>query len=285
MKQQLSYLFIVIFSCMFLILQGQEIQTLNDLYFDRGNINTSYIIEDDSKMNISLTSSLGGGDQNTRRINMLAYGNYNKLEIGVGLKVNTAFYGLLNVTTAETLYAKDFSIDEMNRFYIGLNFGVHYVGINTKLLNEYVQLEDPLLAGREFPQYRFTAGFGVGYEFKDRLQAGISIPSLVKNKNDYRADYIINLLFKTRIHPDIELNPELLFYGTQSPNFTGEANVSFIYYDIASLKLGARTTKSVFFGLGWVREVLKVGYIYQLNTGKYDIVNPGVHNVNVSYKF
>ncbi|MCG8327362.1 MAG: type IX secretion system membrane protein PorP/SprF [Chitinophagales bacterium] len=284
MKNLTNYIILLIFICCTFQLNSQNVQTTNDLYFDRGNINTAFIIEDKPPLNLSLTSSLGGGVQDTRRINFLAYGNYNKLEIGVGLKVNTAFYGLLNMNTIETLYAKDFSINEKHRFYTGINFGIHHVGINTKRLNEYVQMQDPLIAGNAFPQYRFTAGFGLGYEIKDMLQAGISIPSLIKNKNDFRPDFIANVLYKKQLHPDFLLEPELLVYGARS-NFTLEANASITYYDIFAFKLGIRTSKTLLFGFIWKRDVLSVGYIYSPSFGKYHDLNPGIHNINVFHEF
>jgi hypothetical protein len=263
---------------------GQHLQTLNDLYFDRGNINTAYIIKDEPPLNVSLTSSLGGGVQDTRRVNLLAYSNFKALELAAGLKVNTAFYGMFKTTTIETLYAKDFSINYDHKLYTGINFGIHHVGINRSRLNEYVQLQDPLLGESEFPQYRFTAGFGIGYEYKDQWQAGVSIPSLIKNKNDFRPDFIANVKYRTMVHPDFLLEPELLLYGTRSPNLTAEANVGVTYYEIFTLKAGIRTSRTMLFGFVWRRDHLKIGYIYSPGFGKYQIVNPGIHNINVSYE-
>ena len=278
----LNYIFIIIFAGLNYQANSQGLPTTSDLYFNRANINTAFIMQDDPSLNLSLTSSLGGGVQDTRRLNFLAYSNYNKLEIGVGLKVNTAFYGLLNVTTIETLYAKDFSINQKDRFYIGINFGLHNVSFNTNHLNNYVQRPDPLVDDNSF-QLRFTAGLGIGYEIKNVIQAGISIPSLIKNKNDFQPDFIGHVMYKGKIHPDYTLEPELLVYGNQA-NLTGELNASVTYYNIFSLKVGVRTTKTMLFGMKWKRDVLSIGYIYSPSFGKYNVINPGVHNINVSYQ-
>lgn len=290
MKNYIKHICLVIFVTITFSLQAQELFTLNDIYYDRSNVNTAFIVADNAPLNASLTTSLGGGVQDTRRVNLLAYGDFKKLDFGVGLKLNTAFYGLFNFTTAEVLYAKDFQIDDNQTFYLGTNFGLHHVRVVDKLLNEYVE-EDPLLGDNEFPQYRFTVGAGIGYHHKnlfrqdDIARLGFSIPALLKNKDDFRPDFFMNVMYGVGVHSDVRLDQEIMMYGTITRGLTGEYNIKATYLDAFSLRLGVRTTGSLLFGMGWKRQVMEIGYIYQANTSEYNTVIPGVHNVNVSYSF
>ncbi|GAB5550526.1 MAG: hypothetical protein Sapg2KO_01170 [Saprospiraceae bacterium] len=266
---------------------AQDLQIINDLYyFDHASYNTAFIVDHDSgpkQLRLGLTSSLGGGVQDTKRFHLLAYDYFSKLELGVGLKVNTAFYGLFNYTTAETMYAKDFSINESHRFSLGLNFGLNYIGINRGVLNEYVQSGDPFLLENDFPEYRFTAGVGAAYQFNEVLHIGFAIPSLMKTNHDFRLSFVANAGYKFKLNDVFDIEPELVLYGTGDPEITGELNTALTYYDIFSVHAGYRTNNSWLFGFRWNRSVVKIGYIYQLNTGKFQMINTGIHNVNIFY--
>lgn len=183
------------------------------------------------------------------------------------------------------MYAKDFRIDEHQRASVGLNFGLSYIGLDRGVLNEHVQMEDPFLLDNGFPEYRFTAGVSAAYQYDDFLNIGFAIPSLIKTNHHFRLAYIANVGYKFRLNETFDVQPELIFYGTRDPEITGEFNTSVTYYDILSFKAGYRTNRSWLFGFRWNRSVVKIGYIYQMNMGKFQMINNGIHNVNVAYVF
>ena len=270
---------------------AQDALTINDLNFGKAGYNTAFII-DDSPMTVSLTTSLGPEVQNTRRLNFLAYGNLKKLGIGIGARVNSKFYGLYNVNTAELLYAKHIKVNDHSNFYGGLNFGVHFADLNENQLNTYVDFEDPFIANNELPQYRFMFGVGFGYTRHDRLKIGLSIPTLMKTNNDFYPLFVFNTSYRFDIalgdyqnHAggDLGIEPELMLYGTDLVPVTVEGSVKLNYTEEFWVKFGGRTTKSLLFGFGWHKSFVHMAYVYNANMQEYAQVNPGVHNINVTF--
>lgn len=292
MKNSIQYICLMALFFFGASLNAQDALTVNDLNFHKAGYNSAFIISD-TPVNVSLTTSLGSGVQNTRRLNFLAYGNIKKWGLGIGARVNSKFYGLYNVNTFELLYAKELKINDHSSFYGGLNFGVHYAGLNKNKLNNYVDFEDPFIANNELPQYRFMVGLGFGYTRHDRLKVGFSLPSLKKTNNDFYPLFVLNTSYRFDIQMEgyynnsedgvLGIEPEILLYGTDLLPVTFEGSVKAIFTDEFWVKFGGRTTKSLLFGFGWHKSFVHMAYIYNANLQEYAQINPGVHNINVLF--
>lgn len=291
MKNLIQYICLMALCLFGYSLNAQDALTVNDLNFGKAGYNSAFIISD-SPINISLTTSLGPAVQDTRRLNFLAYGNLKKLGIGVGARVNSKFYGLYIVNTAELLYAKKLKINDQSSFYGGLNFGVHFVDLNENELNQHVDFEDPFILNHELPQYRFMFGLGLGYTLRDQLKVGFSLPSLMKTNNDFYPLFVLNTSYKFDIFTDsdlhmagseLSLEPEILLYGTNLLPLTFEGSIKVNYTEEFWVKAGGRSTKSLLFGFGWHKPFIHMAYVYNTNLKEYAQINPGVHNINVTF--
>lgn len=258
-----------------------------DIYFQQSQYNSAFIVDQNREkpVFVAMSTALSGGEQDIRRVNFLASTRHEKLDISLGLRANTAFYGIFNNTVIETIYGQEFVLKPKYRIHAGIHVGVNYMGLDRSKLNEYVNFEDPFLLENEFPVYRFTAGIGLAYLMEDKLEVGFSIPSLLKTKSDFRPDFILSGRYKTDIGDYFRIEPELLFYGYRSPLSTAEINATVYYLEWFGTKIGARTNGSLLFGVSWTRNTIQVSYLYHANLGKFNIVNPGTHNLNVAHQF
>ncbi len=264
---------------------GQDALSMNDLNYNSVGYNSSFIAAATSQLNASFTTSLGNGIQNTSKVNLLAYANVEKYKFGVGLKLNSKFFGLFKTNTAEVLYAKELKINEDHKLFLGFNIGMHFSSLAMNKLTDFVDFDDPFLLENNFPQYRLTSGIGVGYTFKNKIKAGISIPVLVKNNNDFSPVYIINTSYRFQATQSLSLTPEVLAYGSDIEPFSFEGNLKLDYKDYAWFKVGGRSTKSTMLGIGWHHRFINIGYIHNMYFGEYSNINQGIHNVNVTFQF
>jgi type IX secretion system PorP/SprF family membrane protein len=264
---------------------GQDALLMNDLNYNSVGYNSSFIAAATSKLNASFTTSIGNGIQNTSKVNFLAYANIEKYKFGVGLKLNSKFFGLFKTNTAEVLYAKELKIDEDHKLFLGFNIGMHFSSLAMNKLTNQVNFDDPFLIANELPQYRLTAGLGVGYTFKNKIKAGFSIPVLVKNNNDFSPVYIFNTSYRHQATQVLSLTPEVLAYGSDIEPFTIEGNLKLDYKDYVWFKIGGRSTNSTMLGIGWQHSFVNIGYIHNMYFGEYSKINQAVHNVNVTFQF
>ena len=164
---------------------------------------------------------------------------------------------------------------------------MHFAGIEMNRLTSSVDMTDPFLMENEFPQTRLTAGGGLAYTFEDRVKAGISFPTLLRSNSEFAPSYVINAAYVydlPLLMTDVSLTPQVMLYGSSSSPMTFEGNLTVTYKDAFWLRVGGRTTGTLNWGLGWRQNFIGVGYHYNMNTGNYSEINPGVHNLNVSFR-
>lgn len=283
-----NYIFIIAMFCS-LTVQGQDVLIANQLNFDLANYNTAALADSDAPYNLTFSSSLGNGFQNTGKFNFLAYGVVEKFGIGLGVKVNTRIYGFFKSNTGEILYAKKIKLKDGHALYGGLSMGLHQFSLNRNILNEYVNQEDPLLMANEL-EMRFTAGFGIVYMIKDRLKIGFSSPSMIKTKNEFYPSYVGNASYRFSIASELNLTAAAMVYGTNVSPLSFEGSMKVDYNDNIWFRMTGRTTKMLGMGVGARHKFMEIGYMYNLQLNQMDFdsytdVNPSVHSVNVAFKF
>ena len=263
------------------VVQAQENLTINDINFRQASYNTGFTIDYNSLLDATFTSSVGKGEQNTGRFHFMSYGNFHKLHTMFGGKINSKSYGLYKNTTAELLLGKGLKLSSSHQLNVGLSFGMHFTSINNSELNEFVNMEDPVVEDGA-AQYRFIIGYGLAYTFKEHTKVGFSsMPSIVKSTGGYYPMYIFNTSHQFLISDSYSLEPEVLLYGSNVSRLSMETNIKAGYDNKAWVKLGVRTTQTLVVGAIFQYEYINVGYMYNYNWGSYNYINPGVHNINL----
>lgn len=267
-------------------LKAQDMLNMNNFNFEKDNYNTACITTDSSSLKISTIVSMSDAIQNSSKFNFLMYGNMGKLGLALGAKVNSSFYQIFQTTTAEFLLAKRMNFGKGSSLSFGINAGVILNNLKQDRINEYTELEDPVLSNGTFNRAGFTTGLGFHYSWKERLDVSISVPVLVQSFQGLAPVYFTNLSYKQALGTKFSIQPEIIAYGPNYIKPTIEGNIRVQYLDFAWLKVGGRSTQTLLFGAGASVKFIDFGYMYNLSAGQpFQEVYTGLHNIKVAFNF
>lgn len=281
-----KYILIICIVASISFLNAQNTLTNNDISFNKISYNTSYIGADTSSLVLDFRTSLSYNEQETNRLNVLVYGSIKKIGLGLGVKVNNRFKDFYRVTSGEFLINKRIKIKENHFFNFGLNMGLHYTGVNTNYFNNYVDVNDAEILSLE-NKYRFMAGAGFSYIWEKGLKLGFSMPELVKTESGFYPVFFANVSYGQKLlqSKKLILEPAVLLYSTAFVPMTFEGSVKLSYDDFVWLRVGGRSTKTYLVGVGGGGSFIHVGYTFNGNFGKYELINESQHNLNVNFRF
>lgn len=264
--------------------KSQDALTINNTNFHESCFNTAYIAEKEEPLAASLTNTTGGGIQNTGQINFLAYSQLSKAGLSMGTRVNSKYFGLFRTSTVEIIAAKKIAINSSSALSAGFGMGMQFTSIRTGELNNYVDLQDPMLANDAFPQYRFVFGFGLGYTWRNKFKAGISMPSLARTESKFYPIYIANSSYLIQVSDDFGVEPQLLLFGSDIAPISAEVNAKVDYRKQFWIKLGGRSTSTFVGGIGVDTPFISVGYAYNAYFQEFKGIVPATHNINLAFR-
>ncbi len=265
-------------------LSAQDALTMQDINFETINYNTAFFAERAERFSASLTNTSGGGIQNTGQVNLLAYTQLPNVHMALGARLNSKYFGLYRTTTVEMSTAKRIQLNSESFLMAGINIGMQFTALRSGELNEYVDQMDPILVNDDFPQYRFVFGLGLGYVWKDKLKAGISLPSFGKTESDFSPAYIGNVSYDMTVGEKIDLTPEVLFYGADVSPLQAEINAMATYNKLLWVKAGWRTQSVFVAGLGIQKSSVSIGYMYNAYFQEYQTIVPAAHHINLAFR-
>ncbi|MGB1248125.1 MAG: type IX secretion system membrane protein PorP/SprF [Chitinophagales bacterium] len=264
---------------------AQDMLNLNDINFDPTYYNTSLLAKDSSSLDISTIVSAANAVENNSKFHFLLSGSLGKYGLGIGAKVNTSLYNVYQTTTAELLLAKKIRMGKSNSLNFGINAGLILNNLRMDKINEYTNLEDPILNNETYDKTGFMAGLGLNYTWKDRLYLGFSMPVMVQSVEGFSPVYFTSLSYQQKIK-SIAITPSFLAYGPDYTKPTFEGSLKLAFKDYAWLKVGGRSTKKVLFGAGGNVNFISFGYMYNMVLGnEFAQSYTGTHNMQVSFHF
>lgn len=268
------------------LVYSQDLLNLNNFNLNEENYNTAYITSDSSSLTVSTIVSAANAVQNNSKFHFLAYGNFGKLGLGFGAKVNTSFYQIFQTTTAEFLLAKRVDVGKNNNLSFGINGGLILNNIKEDKINAYTELDDPVLVNNTYNKVGFTAGLGFNYNWHNKLDLGVSLPVLIQSIQGVAPVYFTNLSYKQDIGTNFSIKPGIMIYGPNYTTPTIEGNTTISFREYAWVKVGGRSNKTVIFGVGGSVNFIDFGYVYNLSAGgPFNEVYTGLHNVQVAFNF
>ena len=262
---------------------AQDALTMQDINFNRFNYNTAFIAEK-NESGLSLTNTNGGAVQNTGQLNFTAYSQLKNAQISIGAHINSKYFGMFRTSSFELDVAKSINLDENSVLMAGIGLGLQFTSIRTGELNQYVDQADPVLLSGVFPQYRFINSIGLGYVWKDKLTAGISMPSFSKTESALNPVFITNTSYKIAAGTDLTVVPEVLLFGSGVKPFSAELNTKMVYREKVWVKLGYRTTKTFVGAIGVNLSGFSIGYAYNAYFQEFKSIVPRTHNLNVTFQ-
>lgn len=286
MKNLILYVTFVMPFFMAAKIQAQDLQNLNPILFEKENFNSSYIASDSNELNVSTIVSIANATEKNNKFHFLITGNLGKLGLGFGAKINTSFHSIYQTTSAEIMLAKRLNLGKNHSLSFGLNTGVLLNSLRQDKINQYTNLEDPVIKNLYYDRVGFTAGLGLRYNWNNKFQIGGSVPFLVNTFEGVDPVYVINTSYRQYFGENFSLKPELILYGTKYVTPTFEGNATFDYRDMVWIKVGARLTEQVFFGAGGNVKFIEFGYLYNMSFGNnFKQIYPNAHNISVKFKF
>lgn len=279
-----KYLLSILLLAAGLTAKSQDALLMQNINFGETGYNTAFIAEKDVQLSISLTNSTGGGIQNMGQMNFLGYTCLEQAGIALGLQVNSKYYGLFRTTTVELQTAKRVWLNENSHLYAGIDIGMQFNSLRTSELNAYVDRQDPMLADNTFPQYRFAFGFGIGYKYRDKLKAGISMPSFAMTESTFAPLYIANLSYQINASEIFGLRPEVLLFGSDIAPVSAELSAKVDFKKKFWIKMGGRTTRVFVGGIGIDTPFLSVGYAYNAYMPNFQSIVPAIHHIHLNFR-
>lgn len=262
---------------------AQDALTMQDINFNTINYNTAFTSEKTEIFGASLTNTTGGGIQDAGQINFLAYTQLKSSGLALGTRINSKYFGFLRTTAFELNTAKRLQLSPNSVFLTSIGVGMQFSALRSGEFNEYVDQLDPIFMSDEFPQYRFTFSFGVGYVWKDKLRVGLSMPSFAKTESSLNPIYVFNSSYKLEVSEDFKVSPEVLLFGSDVKALTGELNARGDYKDRVWLKAGYRTSNTFVGAIGVNVSGIEIGYAYNAFFQEFNAIVPSNHNINLTF--
>ena len=267
-------------------LKAQDMLSINDLNFGKESINPAYISGDSSSFKISTIIGTASAVENFNKFHFLAHGNIGKVGLGFGVKINTAFYNVFQINTSEFMIAKQVDLGKQHRISFGLNSGIALYRLRAEKINEYTDMADPIIQDELYNKVNFTSGFGLRYNWADKVDLSASLPVIVQSKRGLTPIYFTTLSYKQKIGSIMSVEPGVMLYGTDYTRPSFEGNLTLRYKEIAWLKLGGRSTKNFSVGAGASINFLEIGYTYNNIMGEgFQQVYNNLHAIQVSFLF
>jgi type IX secretion system PorP/SprF family membrane protein len=284
MKRFTYLYYILLFTGLGVQVQAQDALTMQDINFNRINYNSAYFAEKSEMFGASLTSTSGGGIQNTGQVNFLAYSTLQSADLAIGIRMNSKYFGYLRTSNFELNTAKKLQLTNNSILMASIGIGLQLTSLRTGQFNEYVDQLDPIFENSEFPQYRFTFSFALAYVWNEKLKLGISLPNFAKTESKFNLSYVFNSSYEFEATDDLKFTPEILVFGSDIKPFSGELNVRADYKELLWLKLGYRTTQTFVAGMGVQLSTFEIGYSYNVWMQSYNVILPSTHNINLTFR-
>lgn len=208
--------------------------------------------------------------------------------VGIGLSL---IYDQIGPTKQVGLYgdyAYQLKVTDKIKFALGLKGGFNMYDVNTLNLVGSQYEDNPKVDKMYLPN------FGLGsYLYSDRFYVGLSIPKMLQNSLSDNENTLLNkeerhYFFTGGVVMDlsemIRFKPSFTFRMVQGAPLSSELSGAFLFYD--RLWLGAMYRHSDSFG-GLIKfdfkNLLSLGYSYDMTTSRLGNYNQGTHEVFVSY--
>ncbi|NEN24301.1 type IX secretion system membrane protein PorP/SprF [Cryomorpha ignava] len=263
---------------------AQDALLMQNINFSEFGYNSAFIADDDATFTVALTNTTGGGIQNTGQINFQGFTQLEKSGLAIGTRVESKYYGLFRTSTMQFETAKKVRLNANSHLFAGFGAGMQFNSLRTNELNEFVNRTDPMLVDNAFPQYRFIFGFGLGYNYLNKLKAGFSMPSFARTESDFNPIYLANVSYRIQAGEVIGIRPEALMFGSNVAPISAEFSAKIDFKNQVWIKAGARTTNTLVGAIGVDTRYITIGYAYNGFLQEFSAIVPAIHNINITFR-
>ncbi len=212
--------------------------------------------------------------------------------LGVGLSLMNDKIGPTNATwiNADLSYALRFK-KHGGRLSFGVKAGLNLLNGDLSALSKQDGSDD-MLNTRYQNELQPNIGAGIYYHSKQWF-VGVSVPKIVQNVKDITSinyldqrHYYLTLGGYIQASRMLKIRPSAMLKVTENAPFALDGSLAFIFYDKLWLGANYRLEESAgVFVQYQISNQFKIGYAFEMGTGKIRKYNAGTHEIMLSYDF
>jgi type IX secretion system PorP/SprF family membrane protein len=229
---------------------------------------------------------VGGIDNSPRTMNFSITSPF-ATNTGVGLKMFSHWIGAFQTTNAEATYNKRITLINNHTLTFGLSMGFIQTALNQNALNTQVNRADPMLMTNELNKVFFTAGSGVSYKYKDKLDIYTSSPMMATGSEPLSGFFVSGASYRFNLDAEglYQLKPAVNYYNfIESPKLA-DILVAASWNKIISVQTGYRTNGAIVSGVGFNFTNFLFQYNYYHHVGELNRFAPAQNEVAIVLNF
>lgn len=268
--------------------QGQELsQGYYNYILNRFNLNPAFAGNNGNISAILNTKSLmtdfNGAPNNTM---FGVHGAISQTQ-GIGARIFSDKRGAYEVNKYDAAYSYQIKLDKKSDLRFGISAGIINRQLNVGNLKsvEYLNQNDPVLAGDYYNETSFIAGAGLVYDY-DNLQVGISAPNLIEGSKDISDFMVGTISYEYQLSSSkIDLTPIVIYQNLPEATNSYDALLKASFAKKVYALGGYKSNQNLLFGLGFDLGPFGIAYAYELPNSNLQNVSDGSHDIALSIGF
>lgn len=249
------------------------------------NVNPAYAnYSKGISINLGGISQSQGVDFNTKNLYLGISSKVAKNQ-GLGGNIITDLRGAFQTTKATLAYSYTAAFNEQTNLTFGLSAGILNFGMNNSRIEgvDYIDQTDPTLNRNYYNRTQFVAGAGLLFRWKE-LDVSFSAPHLIITNNPANPYLHIATEYRFNTGERFQVAPSFVYQHIPALGNLFAGYVKGSYKDVAWLKAGYQSNRSLHTLVGFNIQTIGIGYGYRFNLSKFNTVANGVHELMITFR-
>lgn len=228
---------------------------------------------------VSAQSPLNAQFGEIRNFGVGIYTPIEKSYFGIGGKLNYDKRGIYEAFYGDVSLSYQIVIDRAHVISVGTDIGLVNRSFDTGELNEFVNLDDPVLNSDYYFKTNMKLGFGVSYVSRF-LEIGIALPHLIESSEQANTQANLYTGYRHQVpNSDWLIKPNFLYSRYTDNSNVVDANIMVQKDDTFWLQLGYRSTNNILASLGFMVQEMEIDYSFSPYIGSDDLPYETQHQV------
>jgi len=205
--------------------------------------------------------------------------------MGIGVSFAQQNQGIFSQTAVDLKYSYRLAFLESHTVALGVSLGVmqNKIGMDKVDIPDY---SDPALTSNKFNEALLNSGFGVHYNWK-AVNVGVSVPVIYGTQEGEFAQTVLALAsYDFSFSEGIwKVKPSVFYRFTQKSLHLADINVTAEWNRNVWVQAGYRTNNNILGGAGINIKNLGIGYLYEYDNSKLNVISAGTHQILVQFEF
>jgi len=205
--------------------------------------------------------------------------------MGIGISFANQSHGIFSQNAVDLKYSFRIAIKETHTLAMGVSLGVMQNKINTSTV-EIPDIGDPALTSNKFNEALLNGGFGIHYNWKE-VNVGVSLPVVYGTQEGKFAQNIFALAsYGINLAEGIwQIKPSVFYRYANNNMHVADVTVTGEWAKRVWMQAGYRSNNNILGGAGISVKNLGIGYMYEYDNSKLNVVSGGTHQILIQYEF